>query len=78
MTGDGSSTNDRFSCQTGDDSSERDYSSKLPSDQLDEETRIALRAKDLSSQWKYFQLAEFCVSHGREKEALHHAEERLT
>jgi uncharacterized Zn finger protein len=41
------------------------------------ETRIALRAKDLSSPWSYFQLAEFCLSHGREKEALRHAEEGL-
>jgi tetratricopeptide (TPR) repeat protein len=41
------------------------------------DTRIALRAKDLSSPWSYFQLAEFCLSHGREKEALRHAEEGL-
>ena len=41
------------------------------------ETRIALRVKDLSSPWSYFQLAEFCLSHGREKEALRHAEEGL-
>jgi tetratricopeptide (TPR) repeat protein len=41
------------------------------------DTRIALRAKDLSSPRSYFQLAEFCLSHGREKEALRHAEEGL-
>jgi hypothetical protein len=39
MTGDGSSTNDHFSCRIGDRkrSSERDYIPKLPSNQLDEE-----------------------------------------
>ncbi len=41
------------------------------------DTRIALRAKDLSSPWSYFQLAEFCLSHGREEEALRRAEEGL-
>jgi tetratricopeptide (TPR) repeat protein len=41
------------------------------------DTRIALRAKDLSSQWSYLQLAEFCLSHGREEEALRRAEEGL-
>jgi hypothetical protein len=41
------------------------------------DTRIALRAKDLSSQWSHLQLAEFCLSHGREQEALRRAEEGL-
>jgi uncharacterized Zn finger protein len=41
------------------------------------DTRIALRAKDLSSQWSYLQLAEFCLSQGREQEALRRAEEGL-
>jgi uncharacterized Zn finger protein len=41
------------------------------------DTRIALRAKDLSSQWSYLQLAEFCLAHGREEEALRGAEEGL-
>jgi uncharacterized Zn finger protein len=41
------------------------------------DTRIALRAKDLSSQWSYLQLAEFCRSQGREEEALRRAEEGL-
>jgi uncharacterized Zn finger protein len=39
--------------------------------------RIALRAKNLSSQWSYLRLAEFCLSHGREQEALRRAEEGL-
>jgi hypothetical protein len=43
----------------------------------DLETRIALRAKDLSSAWRYLQLAEFCREHGREQEALRRAEEGL-
>lgn len=41
------------------------------------DVRIALRAKDLSSQWSYLQLAEFCLSHGRAQEALRRAEEGL-
>lgn len=41
------------------------------------DTRIALRAKDLSSQWKYLQLAEFCCAQGRRDEALRRAEEGL-
>jgi tetratricopeptide (TPR) repeat protein len=41
------------------------------------DSRIALRARDLSSQWSYLQLAEFCLSHGREEEALRRAEEGL-
>jgi tetratricopeptide (TPR) repeat protein len=41
------------------------------------DSRIALRAKDLSSQWSYLKLAEFCLSHGREEEALRRAEEGL-
>lgn len=43
----------------------------------DVEARIALRAKNLSSQWDYLQLAEFCLSQGREEEALRRAEEGL-
>jgi uncharacterized Zn finger protein len=39
--------------------------------------RIALRAKDLSSPWKYLQLAEFCLSQDRKDQALHYAEEGL-
>jgi uncharacterized Zn finger protein len=43
----------------------------------DLETRIALRAKDLSSPWKYFELAEFCLRHKGANEALRWAEEGL-
>ena len=43
----------------------------------DVETRIALRAKDLSTPWRYFELAEFCCSQGRKSEALAWAEEGL-
>jgi hypothetical protein len=43
----------------------------------DVETRIALRAKDLSSPWKYFELAEFCLRHRSANEALRWAEEGL-
>jgi uncharacterized Zn finger protein len=43
----------------------------------DAEARISLRAKDLSSSWRYLQLAEFALSHGRAEEALRHAEEGL-
>jgi len=43
----------------------------------DVETRVALRTKDLSSPWKYLQLAEFCLAQGREEEALSRAEEGL-
>jgi uncharacterized Zn finger protein len=43
----------------------------------DVEARIALRAKDLSSSWKYFELAEFCLRHKGAKEALRWAEEGL-
>ena len=39
--------------------------------------RIALRAKDLSSPWKYLQLAEFCLAENRKDQALHYAEEGL-
>lgn len=41
------------------------------------EARIALRARDLSSQWSYLQLAEFCLEHGLKDEALRRAEEGL-
>jgi hypothetical protein len=43
----------------------------------DLDRRIALRSKDLSSQWDYLELAEFLLSHGREEEALRRAEEGL-
>lgn len=43
----------------------------------DVDARVALRAKDLSSSWDYLQLAEFCLSQGREDEALRRAEEGL-
>jgi hypothetical protein len=43
----------------------------------DVDARIALRAKDLSSQWDYLQLAEFCSAEGRQEEALRRAEEGL-
>jgi uncharacterized Zn finger protein len=43
----------------------------------DVDARIALRAKDLSSPWSYLQLAEFCLSQGREEEALRRAQEGL-
>jgi uncharacterized Zn finger protein len=41
------------------------------------DVRIGLRAKHLPSQWSYLELAEFCLSHGREQEALRRAEEGL-
>lgn len=43
----------------------------------DVEARIALRAKHLTSQWDYLQLAAFCAEQGREEEALRRAEEGL-
>lgn len=43
----------------------------------DTQARIALREKDLSSQWDYLNLAEFCLKHGRKDEALRRAEEGL-
>jgi len=43
----------------------------------DLQARIDIRAKDLSSPWKYVQLAEFCLSHGRKEEALRRTEEGL-
>jgi uncharacterized Zn finger protein len=43
----------------------------------DVDARIALRAWDLSSPWRYLQLAEFCLAHGRREEALRRAEEGL-
>jgi uncharacterized Zn finger protein len=43
----------------------------------DTDLRIALRAKHLSSQWDYLELAELCLSHGRAEEALRRAEEGL-
>jgi uncharacterized Zn finger protein len=43
----------------------------------DVEARIALRAHDLSSAWRYLELAQFCQSQGRMDEALRRAEEGL-
>ncbi len=43
----------------------------------DVEARITLRAKDLSSPWKFFELAEFCLEHKGADEALRWAEEGL-
>lgn len=43
----------------------------------DVEARIALRTKDLSSPWRYLQLAEFCLEQRRDAEALQYAEEGL-
>jgi len=43
----------------------------------DTNARTALRTKDLSSSWNYYQLAEFCLSNGRNEEALKWAEEGL-
>lgn len=43
----------------------------------DVEARIAIRAKDLSSPWQYLQLAELCLAHDQEAEALRYAEEGL-
>ncbi|WP_334387059.1 DUF6880 family protein [Bradyrhizobium sp. AZCC 2262] len=43
----------------------------------DVETRIALRARDLSSAWRCLELAQFCQSQGRMDEALRRAEEGL-
>lgn len=43
----------------------------------DVETRIALRARDLSSPWAHLQLAEFCLAQGRDEDALRRAEEGL-
>jgi hypothetical protein len=39
--------------------------------------RIALRAKDLSTPWNYYRLADFCRAQGRDDEALARAEEGL-
>lgn len=43
----------------------------------DVDARIALRAHDLSSPWRYLELARFCLSQGREADALRHAEDGL-
>ncbi len=43
----------------------------------DVEQRIALRARDLSSSWKYVRVARFCMEQGRGTEALRWAEEGL-
>lgn len=43
----------------------------------DLDARIAIREADQSSPWDVLQLAEFCLDHGREEEALPRAEEGL-
>lgn len=43
----------------------------------DLDARIAMRARDLSSPHRYLELARFCLAHGRESEALRHAEDAL-
>jgi tetratricopeptide (TPR) repeat protein len=43
----------------------------------DLDARIAIREADQSSPWDVLQLAEFCLEHGREEEALRRAEEGL-
>ncbi|TPM19965.1 acyltransferase [Mesorhizobium sp. B2-3-5] len=43
----------------------------------DVEARIALRLNDLSSPWRYLELARLCLSQGRETQALQYAEEGL-
>jgi len=43
----------------------------------DVDARIALRSHDLSSPWRYLELAKFCLEQGREAEALRHADEGL-
>lgn len=43
----------------------------------DVDARIALRTRDLSSAWSYLELAKFCLSQGRNDEALRRAEEGL-
>lgn len=43
----------------------------------DIDARIALRAEDLSSPWRYLKLAEFCLAQGREAQALRYAEDGL-
>lgn len=43
----------------------------------DLDARISLRSKDLSSQRRYLELAQFCLSQGRKDEALRRAEEGL-
>lgn len=43
----------------------------------DLDARIALRGKDLSSPWRYLELAEFCRAQGRGEDALRWAEEGL-
>lgn len=43
----------------------------------DIDTRISLRAMDLSSPGRHLDLARFCLDHGRKDEALRHAEDGL-
>ncbi len=64
-----------------DDTSEASYSrlftiiDALAALKVDDDLRIALRAKTLGSAWDYFKLADFCQRAGRTKEALAWAEE---
>jgi uncharacterized Zn finger protein len=43
----------------------------------DVDARIALRARDLSAPYRYLGLAEFCLEHGRQEQAIKYAEEGL-
>jgi len=43
----------------------------------DVDARIAIRAHDLSSPWRYLELARFCLSQGRDADALRHAEDGI-
>ncbi|AVM76174.1 SWIM zinc finger family protein [Magnetospirillum gryphiswaldense] len=43
----------------------------------DVDARIGLRTHDLSSPWRYLELARFCLAAGREADALRHAEDGL-
>jgi uncharacterized Zn finger protein len=55
----------------------RDILDRFAEREGDVAARIALRAKDLSSTWAYWELAQFCLSQGREEEALRWAEDGL-
>lgn len=43
----------------------------------DVDARVALRSRNLTSPWSYLELAQFCLAHGREDQALRRAEEGL-
>ena len=43
----------------------------------DIDARIAIRTRDLSSPWRYLELAQFLLANGRQQEALGRAEEGL-